>query len=134
MTKSHLSAADIASDLGISGWKARAVADARNAVSLAHQRALGPGARMRRIYFIQQGTSGPIKIGQAIDVEKRLLLLQCGNPQPLRLLVWFGAAAAVEAALHKHFRKHRLRGEWFRPTNEILVYVDFLREHNGRTR
>lgn len=71
------------------------------------------------VYFIQQGNDGPIKIGYAADVEKRLATLQVGNPTPLNLLGVHKGTMKTEKELHKRFAEHRLSGEWFVPTPEI---------------
>lgn len=75
------------------------------------------------VYFIQcNGPDGPIKIGRASDVKKRLHALQSGNPYELALLghARFDDAAFVEGGLHGAFEKFRIRGEWFRCDPVIL--------------
>lgn len=67
------------------------------------------------VYFIQSGGDGPVKIGVcAQDIEARLASLQCGNPEPLRLLGSIEGSFQAEAALHRRYEARRLRGEWFR--------------------
>lgn len=72
------------------------------------------------VYFIQQGQSGPIKIGVSDDPKQRLKSLQTGSPHSLHLR----DAAPVpedqrlESALHKKLEHRRLNGEWF----EIAEY------------
>jgi hypothetical protein len=68
-----------------------------------------------RVYFVQSGAAGPIKIGWAASVRKRLALLQIGNPETLRLLAVAPGDAELEALLHLRFGDHRIRGEWFAP-------------------
>jgi hypothetical protein len=41
---------------------------------------------MSNIYFIRHGLDGPIKIGRARDVARRLKTLQTASPVPLLLL------------------------------------------------
>jgi hypothetical protein len=65
------------------------------------------------IYFIQAGDDGPVKIGLARDVWKRLSNLQTGVPTRLRLLGIIDGSAQKEKLLHRQFAAHRLRGEWF---------------------
>lgn len=59
-----------------------------------------------------------IKLGMAKDPERRVKALQTGHPLNLEL-VWkrkVGTrkeAARNEKSLHKFFKEHHLRGEWF---------------------
>ena len=71
------------------------------------------------VYFVQSGRRGSIKIGSAINVERRMTTLQTGNPDRLRLLAVIkcktrGDAMVLEKKLHKKFKRHRLRGEWYK--------------------
>lgn len=81
----------------------------------------------RGIYFIEAEGLGAVKIGNAIDVAKRMLGLQCACPVPLKLIglvewsdLW------TEGQVHRHFSHLRARGEWFRLEPEI---VEFIRTH-----
>jgi hypothetical protein len=66
------------------------------------------------IYFIAAGSDGPIKIGYAkTSATRRLKELQTGNDRELVLLRTVDGDRATEAAYHKVFESHRLRGEWF---------------------
>lgn len=70
------------------------------------------------VYFIQSGENGPIKIGVARNIEKRIEDLQIGNPCELHLLCTMPCdsknhAFFRERQLHKIFSKQRIRGEWF---------------------
>jgi hypothetical protein len=73
-------------------------------------------------YFVQVGTDGPIKIGQTIDVQKRLSMLQTGNHEEMRLLLVLPDRSA-ERELHRRFTSCRLRGEWFKPAPELLSFI-----------
>lgn len=72
------------------------------------------------IYFIQMNDDGPIKIGVANDLSARLSNLQCGNPYPLKLLGCLTGGYKKEKELHEQFKEHRMRGEWFHPSEELL--------------
>ena len=74
------------------------------------------------IYFIQAGTE--VKIGTAIDVRKRVKLLQTGNAYNLRVLGVMAGGLEQERALHDGFAYLRVRGEWFRLSDEILYFVE----------
>lgn len=69
------------------------------------------------VYFVQAGTDGPVKIGKANDVEKRIAELQTGCPHKLELLVTVECADALakESEFHQQFASLRIdRSEWFR--------------------
>jgi hypothetical protein len=80
------------------------------------------------VYFIQAGTSGPIKIGTAQDPQSRLVRLQTANPWPLYsvLLIW--APAGLERELHRLLAEHRIRGEWFRPHADVWAAIEECHE------
>jgi hypothetical protein len=58
---------------------------------------------------------GPLKIGVAISIEKRLASLQVGHPQRLRILgEWqHKRPYIVEEHAHRALAKERMCGEWF---------------------
>ena len=85
----------------------------------------------RRVYFIQEGESGPIKIGVANDTAKRLATLQTGNSSELRLIGDVMGGSILEAKLHTKFEKHHVRGEWFSPHPDILAEIDRLASSEG---
>ena len=71
------------------------------------------------VYFIQaRNSKGPIKIGVAKDVERRLDSLQTANYQKLKIITVIlckseANAYEMEKKLHHRFREYRIRGEWF---------------------
>lgn len=75
------------------------------------------------IYFVQAGDAGPIKIGYTGSLKRRLPHLQNGAHEPLKVLGVRQGDQSDEKALHRRFDAHRLRGEWFRPDNEILAFL-----------
>lgn len=97
------------------------------------------------IYFLQEGSAGPIKIGYAWRVLDRLRSAQTGNPRELRLIgVIFVLelghisssllptnARRVERELHLLFAPSRIRGEWFSPSEDLVRYVANLRTPEG---
>lgn len=83
------------------------------------------------IYFIQcNGPDGPIKIGKAKFIDKRLSELQIGCPYDLALIghVLVDDADLEERRLHGCFARHKIRGEWFRCCDEILAAARALDE------
>lgn len=79
------------------------------------------------VYFIQAIAGGPIKIGYARDVEKRLRDLQCGSPFVLRVICTEEGGQKYEAQLHRRFAKWRLHGEWFRLEGELKDHLAAMR-------
>ena len=75
------------------------------------------------IYGISDGTS--LKVGYAMDIERRLRELQTGSPRELvvvyrwRVTQWKSAHAEIVSAknwerwYHRKLRGFHLRGEWF---------------------
>ncbi len=81
------------------------------------------------VYFIRSGRKGSIKIGYAIDPDKRLKELQTGNPYPLTIVATIEcdsmmAAQHMESSLHYRFRKQNVRGEWFMGHIKIAKVMD----------
>jgi len=80
------------------------------------------------VYFIQSGSDGAIKIGFSSKVDIRLGSLQKANAETLRLLATIPGTMADEARLHQRFAAHRIRGEWFRPAEELLLAIKELQK------
>lgn len=70
------------------------------------------------LYFICEGTCGPIKIGRG-DPASRLRTLQIGNPRKLRIMGELANVGYTEALWHQMFSDHRVRGEWFQPDQTL---------------
>ena len=84
------------------------------------------------IYFIRMDLRGPIKIGVAKNVEKRLADLQCASPYDLSLItkVECGSrrrAYELERQLHKMYGYKRMRGEWFQGDIKLKEADDLLK-------
>jgi hypothetical protein len=79
-----------------------------------------------KIYFIQQGQDGPIKIGLSWDVNKRMHTAKTFSPHPLRILGMINGGLKEERALHRKFKKERLEGEWFSPSEKLIQYLQTL--------
>jgi Meiotically up-regulated gene 113 len=78
------------------------------------------------VYFITDGDA--IKIGVASDVNDRREKLQVGNPRPLRILKTLQGSHSLEYELHHRFKKHHVRGEWFKADSTILKFIG-VEEH-----
>lgn len=79
------------------------------------------------LYAIQAGENGPVKIGKTRRPPgERLAALQVGNAEPLRGLAAWRALEIEEKQIQGEFAAHRVRGEWFAPTPDLLYLVDRL--------
>lgn len=85
---------------------------------------------MGKIYFISDCEN--IKIGfTKSNVEKRLKQLQTGCVKKLYILGYITGNIDDEKKLHTMFGASRIRcnGEWFRPTKDLL---DYINQHNEK--
>lgn len=86
------------------------------------------------VYFIQAGDSGPVKIGVAQIVERRLANMQTGAPDKLRILaVEPTGDFDREAVLHEQFRDAHIHGEWFQPSVDLLAHIEGLPRYTKPT-
>lgn len=76
------------------------------------------------VYFIQNATTGAIKIGTAADPIGRLSTLQTGSDAELLLIGITTGGMETERALHQRFAATRIRGEWFAPSLELLSVIE----------
>lgn len=65
-----------------------------------------------------------VKIGYTKNLENRIDTMQTGNPHPIKLVCKFvydteSAARAMEAHLHRRFRRARFNREWFKKNKVI---------------
>lgn len=72
------------------------------------------------VYFIQQGQDGPVKVGTAKDLGRRMAGLQGANPFPLRLIGVLPGGRMEERAIHEKLSAWRIHGEWFQAAPEVL--------------
>lgn len=78
------------------------------------------------VYFIRIDGTDYVKIGRAVDVQKRLANLSVAHPMALEVVHTIKTAnstsdAVLEKRLHAHLKTSRVRGEWFVLTNEQLT-------------
>jgi hypothetical protein len=86
------------------------------------------------LYVVQGQDGGPVKIGKAVDVEKRVAALQTGFPFQLELRMIGWGIGHAEQAVHRDLESVRLRrnGEWFAPSQgmeEKLTSWGLVRHH-----
>jgi hypothetical protein len=78
------------------------------------------------LYFVADH-EGHIKIGMASDLTARIAVLQNAHARPLTLLATMVGAAHAERQLHRRFATDRVRGEWFRPSAALLLFIESLK-------
>ncbi len=77
------------------------------------------------IYFIKNREY--VKIGSAIDVNRRFIELQIGSPVELELLCVVEGDKTTEKEYQKQFSEAHVRGEWFYYDDAL---IDFISECN----
>ena len=78
------------------------------------------------IYFVQESGLGAIKIGYAKDYGScmnRFYALQIGNPHKLSMLGVISGKAKDETKLQTQFAEDHIRGEWFKPSSNLLKFI-----------
>ncbi len=83
---------------------------------------------MRRIYFVQSGRKGPVKIGVTDNLVARINDLQVAHHSELFLLASGPGDEEKERRIHACLAEDRIRGEWFRPSARVLAAAEALRE------
>src|ERR1700674_1445846 len=82
------------------------------------------------IYFVREGTKGPIKIGSTNGLlSTRINTLQTSNSRTLTCIATMDGTLATERVLREQFKVHWMRGEWFRP---VPALIRFIQEHGRR--
>lgn len=76
-----------------------------------------------KVYFVQSGGRPFVKIGWTVDVQARLVTLQCGNPDTLKLLAMISGTADDERGWHKRFAHLSVRNEWFILNEEMKAAI-----------
>lgn len=77
-----------------------------------------------RVYFIEDGPGGDIKIGRSHRVGDRRSDLQTATPRLLRVLAHVNGGPTMEAILRDRFRAYRIHGEWFRRNDELMALIE----------
>jgi hypothetical protein len=77
------------------------------------------------IYFVQmQCPNGYVKIGVAVELAQRLDKLQNASPYGLDLIRVLPGGLKEERELHRRFAASHVRREWFRPTDDLMAFVE----------
>jgi len=92
------------------------------------------------IYFLQIEKTGPIKIGESDDIDKRFR--QIASTIPMRVyclgVIKRRGISNLERALQFYFIDLCIRGEWFKPDKRIFDFVKLhcepfnLSEYRGK--
>lgn len=77
---------------------------------------------MSFVYFIAD-QNGHFKIGLSHDPASRLIGLQTCRADTLELLGSIPGDAPLEKAMHRHFKKWHVQGEWFHSNHDSLEEV-----------
>jgi hypothetical protein len=81
-----------------------------------------PVDHKQEIYFITTAEyDGPIKIGIAINSDKRFKTMQASSPVKLKMLGFVSGDSMRELLFHYKFKNYRLHGEWF--SFDIMPHV-----------
>jgi hypothetical protein len=93
--------------------------------------ALDPVIGIKRgyIYFATAGDDGLVKIGFTKDVGVRMRSLRTGNAGNIVAEEAFLSYFEAEKMVHKRFEKDRVRGEWFKLTDEIEELWDDILDY-----
>lgn len=81
------------------------------------------------IYFVKSNGSSYIKIGTSIDVSGRVDSLQTANPKELKVKAILNGSFQTEKGLHELFSHIRVRGEWFKWTDEMQYFIRTIRDN-----
>lgn len=82
------------------------------------------------VYFIRSGDL--IKIGTTVCMPSRLVALATNAPEPLQILLVVAGDHTQEHQVHALFRDDRVRGEWFRPSQALMEFIDGLQDQDIR--
>ena len=83
----------------------------------------GTGDRTRD-EFVYLITDGPlVKIGYSKDVDRRLRDLQTSTGHNLSVTAYMKGTRQDEKALHRRFKAHRAKGEWFRIEGRLADFM-----------
>ncbi|UXZ57051.1 GIY-YIG nuclease family protein [Curtobacterium sp. Arg-1] len=93
----------------------------RDAVRAAQARSQARSSSV--VYFIQQGSSGPIKIGCSRNLTSRLNSLRTSSSEPLHVLGTVPGGFELERQMHQALDAFRLNGEWFTPSLKVLRLI-----------
>ena len=83
------------------------------------------------IYFMQS-EDFYIKIGCTRNIKSRIKAVQAHNPMKIKLIGKMKGGYDLEVKIHRRFKKHRTRGEWFEGSPELLEYIATHKIYKGK--
>ena len=75
------------------------------------------------VYFIQRESDGMIKIGLTSQLSVRMYKLRAHHGD-ISVLGVVDGGYLNERRLHEEFSEDNLHGEWFHPSERLLLYID----------
>lgn len=88
-----------------------------------------PSSRIVRpanLYAMRSVASGNIKIGIAADVGRRLISMRSHTWDEIELVCSVPSSRSEERDAHLLLAASRIRGEWYKPSPEVLAWVAVL--------
>lgn len=83
------------------------------------------------VYFIRFDRTKRLKIGYTTKLGERLRTIENTNGERGSLCALLIGSTSLEAKAHNHFRRWRLKGEWFDHTSECAAHVEQFRLEHG---
>lgn len=83
------------------------------------------------VYLIRADSTPFVKIGLAINTEKRLKELQVGSPHSLSVARTIDGGRKMEAVFHRRFHPLHIRGEWFNFHEDMKTWVPADTDFHG---
>jgi hypothetical protein len=117
---------DIAVDVLIATELAKVRGMSEDEIAAAGAKTHAKRARLHNdgyVYFIENTVTKNIKIGWAYHPSKRVKALQVGNDCALKLLNSINGDIAREKSIHKLLAEHRVLGEWFSPSPDVIEFM-----------
>lgn len=75
------------------------------------------------VYFLQDGTTGPVKIGYSKDPESRINGMRSGQHSDYRILFVVRGTPGTESKFHKRFAAQNKTREWFHYDGALKRFI-----------
>lgn len=85
----------------------------------------------RLVYAAVNEETGLIKIGISVFPANRAKQLSALVSAPVSILGAAAGSFADEKAVHKKLKDSLVKSEWFKPTDDVLAFVETLPPYNG---
>lgn len=79
------------------------------------------------VYFVQNGESGPIKIGYTRNIKNRMGSLRTEHGRACTLLATCPGGKSKEYSYHFQFAAGCVDKEWFHPSEALLAEIERLK-------